>query len=45
MKLCLSVLWREIVKHKQRKEYIGMVASIGRTDSRAFLEECYDNYL
>jgi len=33
-------LWRD----RQRKEYINRVASMS-TDSGAFLEECYDDYL
>jgi len=31
-------LWRDIVKERQRKEYIDRLASMS-TDSRAFLEE------
>jgi len=37
-------LWRDIVQVRQRKEYTDRVASMS-TDSREFIEECYDNYL
>jgi len=37
-------LWRDIVKARQSKEYIDRVALMS-TDSRAFIEECYDDYL
>jgi len=33
-----------LCRDRQRKEYIDRVASMS-TDSRAFIEECYDDYL